>query len=89
MNYLGPIDLTLIYSAPGLETPIAHPGVTATLYFNAPQRTWTVLLDQPINFGNGLIRAEITLPDGRRFAGATRRPSALGNTFDLVEDGQP
>ena len=89
MNYLGPIDLILIYSEPGLERPIAHPGVTATLYFNAPQSTWSVLLDQTINFGKGLIRAEITLPDGRRFAGAARRLSALGNAFDLIEDGQP
>lgn len=36
MDYHGTIDLTLIYSAPGLETPIVHPGVIATLYFNAP-----------------------------------------------------
>jgi hypothetical protein len=89
MNYLGLIDLTLIYSTPGLETPVAHPGVTATLYFSAPQRTWSVLLDQPIKFGNGLIRAEVTLPDGRRFVGAARRPSVLGNSFELIEDGQP
>ncbi|AKF47638.1 hypothetical protein ACQJ22_09670 [Pseudomonas fragariae (ex Marin et al. 2024)] len=89
MNYLGLIDLTLIYSAPGLEMPVAHPRVTATLYFSAPQRTWTVMLDQPINFGKGLIRAEVTLPDGRRFAGAARRPSTLGNAFELIEDGQP
>lgn len=64
-------------------------GVTATLYFSAPQRTWSVLLDQPIKFGNGLIRAEVTLPDGRRFVGAARRPSVLGNSFELIEDGQP
>jgi hypothetical protein len=88
MNYLGLIDLTLIYSTPGLETPVAHPRVTATLYFSAPQRTWSVMLDQPINFGNGLIRAEVILPDGRRFAGAVRRPSALGSAFELIEDGQ-
>ena len=86
MNHLGPIDLTLIYSSPGLETPIAASLRHSYALF---QRTWTVLLDQPINFGNGLIRAEITLPDGRRFAGAVRRPSALGSAFDLIEDGQP
>jgi hypothetical protein len=87
MDYRGPIDLTLIYSAPGLEKPIAHPGVSATLFFNAPHRTWSVLIDHKEDLiRNGLIRAEVTLPDGRKLAGATRRPSALGNAFELVED---
>jgi len=88
MDYLGPIDLTLIYSTPGRETPIAHPGVTATLLFNAPHRIWTVLVDHPDNLvGNGLSRAEVVLSDGRKLAGAARRPSILGNAFELVEDG--
>lgn len=89
MDYLGPIDLTLIYSSPGLETTTCHPGVTATLFYNQPQRAWSVMMDQPINLENGLIRAELTLTDGRRIVGATRRPSALGNAFEVIEDGQP
>ena len=90
MDYLGPIDLTLIYSAPGRETQITHPGVAATLFFNAPHRTWSVLIDHPVDLiGNGLIRAEVILSDGRRLVGSARYPSALGNAFELVEDGQP
>lgn len=87
MDYLGPIHLTLIYSAPGREMPITHPGVTASLSFNAPHRTWSVLIDHPVDLvGNGLIRAEVILSDGRRLVGAARYPSALGNAFELVED---
>lgn len=90
MDYLGHIDLILIHSAPGRETQITHSGVTATLFFNAPQRTWSVLIDHPVDLvGNGLIRAEVILSDGRRLVGAARRPSVLGNSFELVEDGQP
>lgn len=88
MNYHGLIDLTLIYSAPGLETPIAHSGVTATLFCNAPLRTWSVMIDHPVNLiHDGLIRAELVLSDSRKLAGAVRRPSLLGNSFELVEDG--
>ncbi|MDX9668608.1 hypothetical protein QMK50_27055 [Pseudomonas sp. P5_152] len=90
MDYMGPIDVTLIYSAPGREMQNTHPDVTASLFYNAPQRTWSVMIDHPVNLiGNGLIRAEVILSDGRRLAGAVRYPSALGNAFELVEDGQP
>lgn len=87
MDYLGPIDLTLIYSAPGRETPIAHPGVIASLFYNEPHRTWSVMVDHPTNLiRDGLIRAEVVLSDGRKLAGTARRPSILGNAFELVED---
>jgi hypothetical protein len=49
-----------------------------------------VLIDHPVDLiGNGLIRAEVILSDGRRLVGAACYPSALGNAFELVEDGQP
>ena len=87
MDYLGPIDLTLIYSSPGLETTTCHPGVTATLFYNEPQRTWSVMVDHPDNLvRDELIRAEVVLSDGRKLVGTARRPSILGNSFDLVED---
>jgi len=90
MDHHCQVDLTLIYSEAGLETPVAHPGVTVTLFLNSENRTWSVLIDNPVNLiKSGLIRAEVILPDGLKLAGTARRPSALGNAFDLVEDAQP
>lgn len=90
MDYHGLINLTLIYSAPGQETSATHSAITATLFFNAPKGTWSVMIDHPRNLlDKGLIRAELDLPDGRRLAGGVRRPSVLGNAFELVEDAQP
>ncbi len=89
MDYLGPIDLTLLYSIPGRETESCHPRVTATLFYNEPQRIWSVMVDHPENLiRDGLIRAEVVLSDGRKLVGAARRISVLGNSFDLVEDRQ-
>ncbi|MHC5208766.1 hypothetical protein [Pseudomonas chlororaphis] len=91
MDYLGSIDMTLTYSTPGGETQVTHSGVTATLFFIAPHRTWSVLVDDQVNLQvlDGLIRAEVILADGRRIDGAARRTTILGNSFELVEDGQP
>jgi hypothetical protein len=68
MDYLGPADLTLIYRSHGGEKSATCSGIHVTLFFNEPHRHWTVMLDDPTDQAplDGLIRAVVSLPDGRR-----------------------
>ena len=88
MYYQGLADLDLTYTGHGTETQVNHAGVTATLFFNRPPREWTVMIDDPTDQIplDGLIRASVSLPDGRRLFGAAQRQPILGGCFGLVAD---
>jgi len=90
MEFLGPgaADLTLTYTSNGVETSAAYTGITVTLYYNEPHREWKVMFDDPTNQIplDGLIRAAVDLPDGRRLEGVAQRPAISGACFSLIED---
>lgn len=87
MDYIGPADLTLVYSSHGGEKSATCSGIIVTL-FKKPHRQWTVTFDDPTDHAplDGLIRAVVSLPDGRRLDGAAKRTSILGGNFTLIED---
>ncbi|MEX5591446.1 hypothetical protein [Pseudomonas orientalis] len=88
MDYFGPADLTLIYKSYSGEKSATCSGIAVQLFFNEPHRQWTVIFDDPTNLAplDGLTRAVVSLPDGRRLAGAAERTPILGGSFTLIED---
>ncbi|MEE5107213.1 hypothetical protein V2J92_21955 [Pseudomonas alliivorans] len=88
MEFPGAADLTLTYDSNGVETSAVYTGITVTLFYNEPQREWTVMIDDPTNQIplDGLIRAVVNLTGGRRLEGAAQRPAILGSCFGLIED---
>lgn len=87
MDYSGPVDLTLVYRSLGGEKSATCSGIIVTL-FKKPHRQWTVTFDDPTDRAplDGLIRAVVILPDGRRLDGAAERTPILGGNFTLIED---
>lgn len=87
MDYFGPADLTLVYSSHDGEKSATCSGIIVTL-FKLPHRQWTVMFDDPTDRAplDGLIRAVVSLPDGRRLDGAAERTPILGGNFTLIED---
>jgi len=85
---VGAADLILTHASYGVETSAAYTGITVSLFYNEPQREWTVMIDDPTNLIplDGLIRAVVNLPDGRRLEGAAQQPAILGGCFGLIED---
>lgn len=88
MVYLGPADLTLIYNSHSGEKSATGRGIAVQLFFSEPHRQWTVIFDDPTDQVplDGLTRAVVSLPDGRRLAGAAERTPILGGSFTLIED---
>ncbi|WP_330206113.1 hypothetical protein [Pseudomonas sp. AM14(2022)] len=87
MDYFGLADLTFIYNSHGGEKSASCSGIIVTL-FKMQHRQWTVIFDDPTDRAplDGLIRAVVSLPDGRRLDGAAERSPILGGNFTLIED---
>ncbi|PJY97920.1 hypothetical protein [Pseudomonas donghuensis] len=87
MEYHGLADLTLKYRSLGGEKSATCSGITVQL-FREPNWRWTVIFHDPTNQAplDGLIRAVVRLPDGRRLDGAAERTPNLGGNFTLIED---